>query len=228
LSIPTSQAISYAVEIALCIDQTASMGPIIEQVKMKALSFSDDLRVALDAKGKRIDALHVRVIAFRDFFYDAAPIMESDFFRLPEQNDQFRAYVTSLTPDGGGDEPESGLEALSLAIKSPWTKGAARNRQLVVVYTDASAHALEEASGRDLAGYPQGMPKNLDELTDLWEGDDYVDSMAKRLIIFAPDSAGWTEIAGSWEKTIHLVSEAGMGMAEQDYTTILDSIANSV
>lgn len=228
MSIPSSQAISYAVEIALCVDQTASMGPIIEQVKTRALSFSDDLRVALDAKGKRIDTLRVRVVAFRDVFYDATPIMESDFFQLPEQNDQFRAYVTGLTPDGGGDEPESGLEALTLAIRSPWTKGAARNRQLVVVYTDASAHALEEAAGRNLAGYPQGMPKDLDELTDLWEGDDCVDSMAKRLILFAPDSAGWTEIAASWEQTIHLVSAAGMGMADQDYKTILDSIANSV
>lgn len=228
MAIPTSQAISYAVEIVFCIDQTGSMGPILEQVKTKALSFSDDLRVALDSKGKRIDALRVRVVAFRDFFFDPAAIVESEFFTLPEENEQYRAFVTGLSPQGGGDEPESGFEALALAIRSPWAKGASRNRQLVVVYTDASAHALDEAAGLARGDYPQGMPRNLDELTDLWEGGDHVDPLAKRLLIFAPDAAGWTDIGTSWSNAIHLVSEAGMGMAEQDYATILDSIANSV
>jgi hypothetical protein len=228
VSIPTSQAVSYAVQLVLCIDQTGSMGPIIEQVKTRALSFSDDLRAALDAKGKRIDELRVRVIGFRDFRYDAAPIMASDFFDLPEQNEQFRAFVTGLAPLGGGDEPESGLEALALAITSPWATGASRNRQLIAVWTDASAHPLEEGAAVDRADYPQGLPRDLDALTDLWEAGDHVRNSAKRLIIFAPDAAGWSEVATSWSNTIHLVSEAGMGMAEQDYATILNSIANSV
>lgn len=72
------------------------------------------------------------------------------------------------------------------------------------------------------------MPKNRDELVDLWEADEYVDESAKRLIIFAPDSAGWSEIGQHWTNTIRLVSEAGNGMAEKDYDTILDSIANTI
>jgi hypothetical protein len=128
------QGITYTVDLVLCIDQTGSMSPIIDRVKASALSFSSDLREALAAKGKVIDALRVKVIGFRDFYFDGNRSIESsDFFTLPEENDRFKAFVSGLRADGGGDEPETGLEALALAIQSPWTKSGTRQRQLIVV-----------------------------------------------------------------------------------------------
>ena len=225
----SQQGASYSVDIVLCIDQTGSMHSIIDRVKANALSFSDDLRRALDAKDKHIDSLRVRVIGFRDYKYtDYSPMDVSNFFSLPDDNTKFSAFVSGLKAIGGGDEPESGLEALALAISSPWSSTATKSRQLIVIWTDASADPLEKNSIDPPSGYPPSMPKDLDELTDWWEGQSHMNHAAKRLIIYAPDAAGWTEIGASWDKTVHFPSAAGDGLSDHEYSEILDSIANSV
>jgi hypothetical protein len=50
---------------------------------------------------------------------------------------------------------------------------------------------------------------------------------AKRLLLFAPDAEPWT-VMGSWENTIHYVSEAGQGLEETDMEQILNAIAKSI
>lgn len=225
----SQQGTSYSVDIVLCIDQTGSMHSIIDRVKTSALSFSDDLRHALDAKDKHIDSLRVRVIGFRDYKYnDHSPVDVSDFFDLPDENSKFSAFVSGLAAVGGGDEPESGLEALALAIDSEWSSTANKCRQLIVIWTDASADPLEKNSLDPPPGYPTSLPKDLDELTDWWEGQSHMNHSAKRLIIYAPDAAGWSEIGASWDKTVHFPSAAGDGLSEYEYSEILESIANSV
>jgi len=204
------------------------MGSIIERCKEHALAFGGDLRKALAEKSKQIDTLRVKVIGFRDYLYDGDESMvESPFFSLPQESARFESFVGELRADGGGDEPESGLEALAHAFKSDWNLSGMKNRQVIVVWTDASAHPLETASKS--ASYPKGMPRDFDELTDWWEGQrSNLDASAKRLILFTPDSAGWSEIGSNWEQTIHLQSQAGGGLSDVEYSTILDVIANSV
>ena len=53
-------------------------------------------------------------------------------------------------------------------------------------------------------------------------------SSSKRLILFAPDGPGWSDISGVWENVVHHPSRAGGGLSEVDYGTIVDSIGNSV
>lgn len=224
-----AQGITYDVDLVLCIDVTGSMGPIIERVKTNALSLSDDLRAALDKVGKDIGTLRVRIIGYRDFYFDGDRSIEaSDFFTLPDDNEKFRAFVQTLKADGGGDEPETGLEALAMAIQSPWAKSGVRNRQLIAIWTDASAHPLEKNAGAKPPGYPSELPKDLNELSDWWDGQTYMNFSEKRLVLFAPDAAGWSDIGSNWDQTIHFASRAGDGLADHEYSTILDSIASSV
>jgi hypothetical protein len=72
------------------------------------------------------------------------------------------------------------------------------------------------------------MPKDIDELTDWWDAQTYMNFSAKRLILFAPDAAGWSEIGSNWDQAIHLASRAGAGLKDIEYATILNSIAESV
>ena len=66
--------------------------------------------------------LRVRVVAFRDLVADGdAAVEESPFFALPDERARFSEFVGGLRAEGGGDAPESGLEAVALAINSPWT-----------------------------------------------------------------------------------------------------------
>jgi hypothetical protein len=53
-------------------------------------------------------------------------------------------------------------------------------------------------------------------------------SSSKRLILFAPDGPGWSDISAVWENVVHHPSQAGGGLSEVDYGTIVDSIGNSV
>jgi hypothetical protein len=227
-SLATPRGLSYAVDIVFCIDVTGSMTPIIDQVKANALRFYDDVQSNLTEKGKNVDQLRVRVLAFRDFKADgAAALQESPFFTLPAERAEFSNFVNGLIAEGGGDAPESGLEAVALAVNSPWTTICDRRRQVVVVWTDQPAQPLDAvALPADLSSR---VPADFSALTDLWENEQGpMGSSSKRLILFAPDGPGWSDISGVWENVVHHPSQAGGGLSDVDYGTIIDSIGNSV
>ena len=215
-------------DIVFCIDVTGSMTPIIDQVKTNVLRFYDDVQENLTAKGDNVDRLRVRVIAFRDLKADGhSAIDESAFFGLPVEQAGFADFVNRLVAEGGGDAPESGLEAVALAINSPWTTSGDRRRQVIVVWTDQPAQPLD--AGAVPADLSSRVPADFSALTDLWENDQGpVGSSSKRLILFAPDGPGWSDISAVWENVVHHPSQAGGGLSDIDYGTIVDSIGNSV
>jgi len=221
--------LSYSVYIVMCIDGTGSMSPVIDLVKANALRFESDLAAAMESKQKSIDNLRVRVIVFRDIFVDRGEaFVISDFFPLPQERDGFSGFVSGIRATGGGDEPESALEALAIALNSEWVRSGDKRRHVVIVWTDASAHHLEERSRRSNdANCPPGIPDSFSALTALWEGQT-VDQSAKRLLVYAPDLYPWPEIQSTWESVVHVASRAGSGLAEVDYSAVLEAIANSV
>jgi len=225
---PAPRGLSYAVDIVFCIDVTGSMTPILDKVKANALRFYGDVQSNLTAKGKHIDELRVRVVAFRDIVADGeAALQESPFFELPGEESGFSSFVNGLFAEGGGDAPESGLEAVALAMTSPWTTRGDRRRQVIVVWTDQPAQPL------DASVLPpeltKRVPADFSALTDLWEDPQGpLGSSSKRLILFAPDGPGWSDISGVWENVVHHPSQAGGGLSDVDYGTIIDSIGNSV
>lgn len=225
---PAPRGLSYAVDIVFCVDVTGSMTPILDQVKANALRFYSDVQSNLTAKGKAIDELRVRVVAFRDIVADGeAALQESPFFELPADETGFSGFVNGLVAEGGGDPPESGLEAVALAMTSPWTTRGDRRRQVIVVWTDQPAHPLD-ASALPPA-FAGRAPADFSALTDMWEDPQGpLGSSSKRLILFAPDGPGWSDISGVWENVVHHPSQAGNGLSDIDYGTIIDSIGNSV
>jgi hypothetical protein len=222
------RGLSYAVDIVFCIDVTGSMTPILDAVKANALGFYGDVQNNLVNKGKNVDELRVRVVAFRDFTADGdAAMQESPFFALPADQEDFSAFVNGLVPEGGGDAPESGLEAVSLAMASPWTTRGDRRRQVIVVWTDQPAQPLTPAALPE--AYRSRVPADFSALTDMWEdAQGPLGSSSKRLILFAPDGPGWSDISAVWENVVHHPSQAGGGLSDVDYGTIIDSIGNSV
>ena len=222
---------NYAVDIVFCIDVTGSMAPVIEKVKEGALFFHKRLEGAMAAKDKAISQLRLRVIAYRDFGDNAGDaIQASDFWRIPEQTPDFEAFVRNLHASGGGDEPESGLEALALAIGSPWERGLDRRRHIIAVFTDASAHPL--GVGDDARTYPAGIPADIDDLFETWgyasSQTAVMENAAKRLLLFAPDTTPWNIIAADWNNTVYFPSQAGSGLDDVELAEVVDVIASSV
>jgi hypothetical protein len=227
-SLAAPRGLSYAVDIVFCIDVTGSMTPILDAVKANALGFYDDVQTNLTAKGKNVTQLRVRIVAFRDFGADGdAALEESPFYALPAERADFSEFVNGLIPQGGGDHPESGLEAVAVGINSPWTTVGDRRRQVIVVWTDQPAHPLNPSVVP--ADLSSRIPADFSALTDAWEDEQgQMASNSKRLILFAPDGPGWSDISAVWENVVHHPSQAGGGLSEVDYGTIIDSIGNSV
>lgn len=221
---------TYNVDMVFCIDCTGSMNKIIEIVKKNALNFYEDVTRAMSKKNKQISQLRVRVVAFRDYIADGGEaMMVTDFFRLPQEADSFERCVRSLRANGGGDDPEDGLEALAYAIKSKWCEEGVKRRQVIVVWTDASTHPI--GYGKSSGFYPNGMPNDIRELTSWWGGGQqagFVDNNAKRLILFAPDEAEWNVISRNWDNVLHFPSEAGNGLQSLEYEEIVNTISNSI
>ena len=223
--------LDYDVDIVFCIDVTMSMAPIINTIKDNILSFYQDFVTKMHEKGKPVGNLRIKLVAFRDYFYDAEQAMlVTDFFDMKTQALDLRECVASIEANGGGDDPEDGLEALSFAIESDWVKNdKGKARHIIVVYSDDATHPL--GFGKKGRFYPEGRPENFNELTEWWGTRNYPGKMNqnyKRLIMFTPQRPFWTNIDSTWNNTVLYPSRAGMGLGELDYDAILDAIINSV
>lgn len=225
--------LQYAVDIVLCIDITGSMTPVLDAVKDSALRFHQRLHEMMAAKGKEISQLRLRVVAFRDFGDDPSDAIEqAGFLRLPQQAAELEAFVRGLRATGGGDVPESGLEALALAVNSPWETGLDRRRHVIVMFTDAPAHPLGTV-GVSAQTYPEDIPRTMDELFEQWgyprSQTAVMEQSAKRLVLFAPEAEPWQETIGEdWDLTLHFPSKAGEGLEEFEMDEIIETIANSL
>ena len=139
------QMIDTNVDIVFVIDATESMQPLIDKVKSLTLSFREELERGLEKNKRRIHNLRSKVIVFRDYYVDDKYAMEeSRFFILPEEKQDFHNFVSKIRAGGGGDEPESGLEALALALRSDFVKEGKKKRHIIVLFTDASAQEFEQ------------------------------------------------------------------------------------
>jgi len=219
-------------DIVFCMDVTESMAPAIDLWKVKVQKFPHDLRDALAKKQKIVQTLRIRVVAFRDCANDSDSLVASDFFTVEPSTDlaKFESFVNGLAASGGGDEPESALEALGVAQASNWTHEGDKQRHVIVMFTDASAHKLESRVGEIPSAFRDQVPASLDELTDRWAGNQAVrlKRTARRLVIFGPDAYPWNVIGDAWGQTVWLPSQAGKGLEDVEYETILKMIVNSV
>ena len=222
--------VQYSVDLVFCIDTTGSMDELLNTVKENALNLYQDFTQMMLKKRKVVSSVRVRVVAFRDYVADGDMAMRvTKFFHLPEEAESLRLAVSSLDADGGGDDPEDGLEALAYAMKSDWSRAEQKRRHVIVLWTDAPTHDL--GFGKSAPNYPAGMPADFEELTRWWgcKGEPGVmDESAKRLLLFAPDAKSWSTIRDNWNNVIQFESKAGQGLREVDYSQILSAISNTI
>jgi hypothetical protein len=204
-------ALKYRVDICFCIEFSKSMQKFIDAFNdFFQFGFLNDLKTDFHYREKHIEVLRVRFIGFS---YLREDVIESPFFILPGQEEEIEDFLLKFYNFQNVRNSLSTICAIENAIKSKWMKRGERFRHIIVVYSDNKA------------------TKKMDfnYLTDCWDGQSYMSNRsAKRLIVFAPDSNAWTDIATHWDNTVHYPSRAGEGLAEVDYQTILSAIVNSI
>lgn len=221
------------VDIVYCIDATSSMTPCIETVKQNAKTLHTDIINATSAGGYTVQQLRLKVILFRDFSFDEEnAIKESRFFNLPDETDEYEAFINEIEVIGGGPLPESSLEALHLAINSDWVAPAdgVRTRHVIVMFTDAPAHMLDDQEYREIADenplYPKETPRDLTGLIEEWQIK--MNERERRLVIFAPDAEPWTEVEYNFSPCLMMFADVGEGLDEITEDAILDLVCDSI
>lgn len=225
-------AFEYNVDVIMCIDATRSMVPFLDEVKKKALGFYPLLCDAMNRQGMSVEHVRVKVIAFRDYSCDDQPMLESEFYSLPEDDEAFHSFLAGIKPIGGGDYPENSLEAIALALKSRWTTSGDKRRHVIVVFTDDAALPLGDSKRVKSSLYPAGMPKTLEELGDWWAGysqelGSTYEARAGRMVIYAPEKYPWDKMP-AWERVWIAYSDAGNGLSEVEMKMVVDLVAHTI
>ncbi len=210
------------VDIVMCIDVTGSMGPFLTKVKDDALNFHDKLSERLRVKNRIIEDLRIKVVGFRDL-QDGEPFECSDWFEMPVDAEDYKAFVSNLRPVGGGDAPESGLDAIAFAMKQDWVKQGAKRRHIVMLWTDAPTKPV------GVQTLVSDLPKDLPTLVSNWQDaqESIMDKSSKRLVVFAPEDESWA-IIPELENANLINVNLGTGLDEMSMDVILDQLSNSI
>ncbi len=215
---------TYDVDIVFCIDGTGSMGPVIDEAKERMADFPRLLSEGMEDADKPMGQLRVKLITFRDLNVDTDALTEAGFFTVPDQMSDFLEAINNLEARGGGDEPENALDAVARAMQSDWCETGWKRRHLIVVFTDASAIAL------DTGKHVSGVPADLKTLQEWWENGvpgGNLEFSSRRMVIFAPEMYPWNLIA-NWNAVNYKTSVAGKGMTGIDMDDIVDKIVKSI
>lgn len=228
------RGLKTVVDIVMVLDGTGSMQNLMDGTKARAKGFHRLVKEALANKSRIADSIRMKVIVFRDLYDAAAPAFEeSEWFVLREDGmgdeQDFYDYVSSIQATGGGDLPESGLEALHRAMNVDFAvpMQGQKSRHIIVLMTDDGAHALDDPR-RATCGqsYPSGVPASLTELNAEWMS--FVNKYgAGRLVLLAPQATPWNTV-GTWGSVEYEVCQAGAGVDEASYNAVITAIAGSI
>ena len=197
------------VDMVLVIDDTSSMGGAIEMVKSHARSFYNDLDRVCSRDRFRINSMRLKVVSYGDL--NEHPLRVSPLFNMPAQSSAYQAFVSAITVNGGGDEPEDGLQALGEALSTPWSAGTVEKRNVVIVFTDASTHSVSAAE--------------MNALRSKWMS---IPASTRRLILFAPGSESWSTISATWPDVHHERGLLSTVLAGTGYNAVLNYICKSL
>lgn len=153
-------------DIVLCVDVTGSMQPCLDKLKASMQRFARDLETWREIPQEAIRASlrdwRIRVVGFRDLEYQGrapAMILDLPFVSSPEALvEQFRDPRLRAS-GGGGDGPESTLDAVYLAAtRSPWRQNRDA-RRFIILFGDARPRPSLHTSTVE-----PGLPTDLQEV----------------------------------------------------------------
>jgi len=144
------------VDIVFLLDVTGSMQPCIDALKNNISTFIDTLTIKGPNNESPVKHWRAKAVGYRDFRTDRDAFVDAPFVEDPAS---LKAQLAALIAEGGGDEPESLLDALHRVASMPATgKGSlleadkwryrSEAARVVIAFTDASYHpTMEQPKG---------------------------------------------------------------------------------
>jgi von Willebrand factor type A domain len=192
-------------DVVICIDCTGSMSPCIEGVKNHVQKLVEGFQANESIK---LD-WRVRLVEYRDLNEGEA----TKQYPFTTDIGTFRTQVQNLVASGGGDEPESTLDAIFTALHSDWRK---QSNKCIIVFTDATCHPDMHPST-----VQPGQPSDVDEVINkLYE-------TRARLFLFAPKFEIYDALAGADRMEYEVVSNSA-GLGDVDFAKLMNAIGKTI
>lgn len=137
VALPGHAPVVSAIDIALVLDTTGSMGDEMDFLRSEIVGIVDRVR----RNAGNVD-VNVGLVAYKD--EGDQYVVRS--FGMGRDARTIRNEISGLTAEGGGDEPEAVDQAMKAAVALPWRQNAAK---VVMLIADAPPH--EEAIAATLA-----------------------------------------------------------------------------
>ena len=143
------------VDIVFLIDATGSMDPCIDALKTNITIFVDSMTTKSQTNPVR--DWRAKVVGYRDFLDAEAPPLEDNPFVTDP--DKLKLQLSSLVAYGGGDEPESLLDAIHIIANMGQSERSAQeldpykwryrsnSARVLIVFTDATYHPTKKDGG---------------------------------------------------------------------------------
>jgi hypothetical protein len=214
---PKERRIKGKMDIVLCIDATGSMEPCIEELKKNLRTFIDSLNVPYSSQQVKID-WRARVIYFRDLDVDPEALKEFDFVNSV---DELKKQIESIKAEGGGDEPESFLDAIYTAIaKSKWRDDTLH---AVVAFTDAPAKDKLHSSTIEA-----GQDPTVGTVINAFTMDKY-----SRLFVYCPNHKIYNELEKIPRSSFNYIGSPGEekvyeGLRNLDFSKLLQELGKTL
>ena len=212
-------------DIVFLIDVSGSMAPVIDALRKNIEVFIDSLSGADANNAAPVKDWRAKVVGFRDAEHDRDWYQDHPFVRDAVA---LKAQLGSLRAEGGGDEPESLLDALyKLATLEATPKGAQSEEankwryrsdaaRVVVVFTDATF--------RETMSIPEAKGGALQDVANV--------IMANRIIlsIFAPNFEVYDRLSQIDKSEWEVVEYEGLTpqQALQKYTSDQANFRNTL
>ena len=218
------------VDFIFLIDGTGSMNPCMDALKSNISIFLDALTgeqsVVRDWRGK--------VVTYRDQKVDGSSWFEDNPF-VKNDGPSLKAQLDTLKAEGGGDEPESLLDALhKISLVGQADKDAqeldpylwryrSNASRVVVVFTDATYHPT--------MSYPEGEGGGVDDVSNAIMSNKII------LMLFAPDHECYDKLDEidkyQWTTIPEVDSSFATGLEKltddsSEFTKVLIALAKSI
>ncbi len=178
-------------DVVFLIDVSGSMQPCIDSLQKNIATFVKFCREPDENQGVAVKDLRIKVCGYRDHTADGETWFQSSpFVIVTDSVAPLEAHLASLQARGGGDEPESLLDAL-FKVGSMGESGAQdeadperwrrRARRMVIAFTDATYHPTITAE--------EGNGGNWESVGQLLMGKKI------KLVLFAPKAACYEDLA---------------------------------
>lgn len=214
---PRERRIKGKMDIVICIDATGSMEPCINELKNNLKNFINSFNVYF-GKNQIVPDWRARIIYYRDLDVDKEALKE---FPFVSSEDELKRQIDLVEAEGGGDEPESALDALYIAIsKSEWREGVLH---AVILFTDAPSKGQLHDSTVE-----PGQDRSINTVINAFIADKY-----SKLFIYSPEHEVYEklkDIPGSVINYVGSVEDKSVyeGLKNLDFQELLQQLGKTL